>query len=60
MTTRPIPERREVKRALRELGMSNRQIKALLHDGWKHLVGETEAENQELKEQLREFPERLR
>ncbi|MEQ8207301.1 MAG: hypothetical protein RIA65_14105 [Woeseia sp.] len=52
MTDRPIPERKQVKAALRDTGLSNRQVSALLRNGWKSLVGETEAENQELKEQL--------
>ena len=49
---RDIPERRAIKAALRELGMTNRQIDALLRDGYKRLVGETKAENLELREQL--------
>jgi hypothetical protein len=49
---RDIPERRDVKQALRDLGMSARQVDALLRSGWKSLVGETQAENEELKEQL--------
>lgn len=49
---RDIPERKAVKKVLRELGMTNRQIDGLLRDGWKKLVGETTAENAELREQL--------
>jgi hypothetical protein len=51
-TDRAIPERRDVKSALRSLGMSNRQIDGLLRDGWKSLCSETEAENAELREHL--------
>ena len=50
--TRDVPERKAIKAALREGGMSNRQIDALLRDGYKRLVGETKAENLELREQL--------
>jgi hypothetical protein len=52
MTDRAIPERKAVKAALRDLGMSARQVDALLREGWRSLVGETEAENQELRERL--------
>jgi DNA-binding transcriptional MerR regulator len=60
MTDRQIPERKEVKKALRGLGMSARQVEALLRDGWKSLIGEAEAEAQELRERLAELEERLR
>ena len=59
MNDRPIPERKAVKVALRELGMSHRQIDAFLHDGWKSLVGETEAERADLEEKLRGVIERI-
>ena len=49
---RTLPGRESVKAALREAGLSNRQVKAFLRGGWGALVGETEAENAELHEQL--------
>jgi DNA-binding transcriptional MerR regulator len=49
---RDIPERKQIKKALRDLGLSNRQIDALLRDGYKTLIGATAAENAELREQL--------
>ncbi len=57
---RDIVERKSVKIALREVGMSNRQINALLRSGWKSLVGETVAENAELREKLNELSRSLR
>ena len=56
---REIPERREVKKALRDLGMTSRQVDALLRDGWRSLVGETIAENEELREQLIALKQRI-
>ena len=47
-----LPARKDVKRALREAGLSNRQVKALLASGWKGLVSESEAEAAELRDQL--------
>ena len=52
---RDIVERKSIKRALAELGMSNRQVDALLRDGYKALVGATKSENLELREQLEEL-----
>ena len=52
MADRDIPERKNIKLALRELGLSVRQTDAFLRDGYKALIGATEAENLELKEQL--------
>lgn len=49
---REIPERKAIKTALRELGLSVRQSDALLRGGYKLLVGETKAENQDLRDQL--------
>ena len=56
---RAIPERKLTKTALRDLGMSSRQVDALLRDGWKCLVGETQAENDELRERLAELRQKL-
>jgi len=58
-TDRELPERRAVKQALRDLGMSKRQVDALLKDGWSGLVGETLAETDELREAVAELTERL-
>jgi len=52
MGGRDLPERRDVKRALRDLGMTNRQVDALLRGGWAALVGETKAEAAELRDKL--------
>ena len=53
--TRDLPERRAVKDALRAAGLSVRQVDALLRQGWRGLVGETEAETAELREKLSEL-----
>jgi hypothetical protein len=52
MTDRTVPERREVKAALRAAGLSNRQADALLRSGWRGLVDASEAEAAELRDQL--------
>lgn len=52
MSTRTLPERREVKRALREAGLSARQVDALLRGGWAGLVGQPRAYSDELVERL--------
>lgn len=49
---RTVPERRQVKAALRTAGLSARQADALLRAGWSGLVGESEAEAAELRDQL--------
>jgi hypothetical protein len=46
------PSRKDVKDALRAAGLSNRQIKALLSRGWRGLVSESQAEAEELRDQL--------
>jgi len=51
-TTRVVPEREAVKTALRSIGLSSRQVRALLEHGWRGLVSEAEAEAAELKDQL--------
>jgi hypothetical protein len=55
-----VPERRAVKDALRAAGLSNRQTDSLLRGGWSALVGTSEAEAHELREQLAELTARLR
>ena len=57
---RELIERKEVKLALRERGMSARQVDALLRGGWKALVGESKAEAEELRDTLAELTTRLR
>ncbi len=47
-----LPDRKVVKGALRQAGLSSRQVDALLRHGWRALVGETQAEAVELREQL--------
>jgi hypothetical protein len=59
MDGRAIPERKAVKAALRQTGMSARQVDALLRSGWAALVGETKAENDELRDQLAELKRRI-
>lgn len=56
---RDLPERREVKRALRDAGLSTRQVDALLRAGWRGLVGEAEAEAAELRERLADLQRTL-
>jgi hypothetical protein len=60
MTERLMPERKRVKDALRALGLTNRQVDALLRDGWKALVGESKAEAAELRDRLAELQSALR
>ena len=55
MPDRMITERKVLKAALTQAGLSARQADALLRGGYKLLIGETEAENQELKERLEEL-----
>ena len=55
-----LPDRRAIKAALRDAGLSNRQVKALLGSGWRGLVSETEAETQELRERIEELDGILR
>lgn len=47
-----LPDRKIVKDALREAGLSSRQVDALLRRGWSALVGASEAESAELRDQL--------
>ena len=54
-----VPERKAVKAALRAAGLSHRQVDSLLRDGWKSLVGEVQAEAQELKDKLAELMRNL-
>jgi hypothetical protein len=52
LTDRTLPDRRAVRAALRDLGLSNRQADAFIRDGWKAVVGVVKAENDELREAL--------
>lgn len=56
---RAIAERKVLKAALREKGLSARQADALLRGGYKALIGETAAENAELRDQLEELKRRI-
>ena len=60
MSDREIPERSELKSALRSTGLSSRQTDALLREGYKALIGETLAENAELREKLEELANTLK
>ena len=60
MSDREILERKQIKAALRAEGMSNRQINGLLRGGYKLLIGETEAENAELQEQLQDLIQKIK
>ncbi len=44
------PTRRDVERALRECGLSHRQARKFISAGWSALVGEQQAELDELRE----------
>jgi hypothetical protein len=57
---REILERRLIKAALREIGLSDRQVDGLLRDGWKALVGATHAEADELREAVALLKERFK
>ena len=59
MPEREIPERKAVKAALRDLGMSARQVDALLRGGWRSLVGETKAEADALRDELDQLKRRI-
>lgn len=52
MPDRILPARRDVKAALRAAGLSVRQTDALLRDGWRGLVGQSQAETDELRERF--------
>lgn len=52
MATDHLPDRKTVKEALRAIGLSNRQVHALLAKGWAGLVSERDAEVEELKDAL--------
>jgi hypothetical protein len=59
VTERDVPERKAVKVALREAGLSARQADSLLRGGWSALVGATKAEAEELREALDAMQRRL-
>jgi hypothetical protein len=46
-----LPERREIRELLRAR-MSDRLVKALFAGGWKAVVGEAQAETDEIREEL--------
>ena len=52
---RPGPDRRVVKDALRAVGLSRREVDALLSRGWRGLVDAREAELAELRDRLAEL-----
>jgi hypothetical protein len=54
-----LPDRKAVTEALRATGMSRRQIDALYKGGWRTLVGEVQAESDELKETLERLQEAI-
>lgn len=54
-----LPERKTVRDALRAAGLSDRQVRALLRDGWRALTSASESEAAELREQLDELSKRL-
>ena len=54
-----LPARKSVKDALRASGLSDRQVRALLARGWSALVGESEAEADELRDALEQLREQL-
>jgi len=55
--TEPLdtPSRRDVERALRSAGLSHRQARKLLAAGWRDVVGEAQAEAEELRAELEEL-----
>ena len=46
------PDRKTVKVALRGAGLSSRQVDAFLRGGWRALVGDVQAESDELRDRL--------
>ena len=53
-----IPSRRDVERAVRAAGLSHRQARKLM-SSWKLVVGEAQAENDELRAELEDLRERI-
>jgi hypothetical protein len=60
VTTDGLPDRRELERALRAAGLSNRLAKRLLSAGWPAVVGEARAEADELRAEVEALRESLR
>lgn len=54
-----LPDRRTIEAALRAAGLSGRQAKRFISVGWPTLVGEAQAELDELKAELQDLQERL-
>lgn len=54
------PSRPEIEKVLREAGLSVRQAKRLLSEGWRGVVGEREAEAAELRDRMVELESLLR
>ena len=52
--------RPEIERLLRAAGLSHRQARKLMAVGWAGVVGEQQAEQDELRQRLAELEERLR
>jgi hypothetical protein len=55
-----MPDRPEIERLLRQAGLSHRQARKLLSVGWRGVVGEQQAEHDELKQKLAELEARMR
>ena len=55
-----LPERREVKAALRAVGLSDRQVRALFDGGWRAIVGASKAEADELRDRLESLTRGIR
>jgi hypothetical protein len=49
-----LPERREIRELLRGR-LSDRQVKALFAGGWRAVVGQAQAETDEIRERLEEM-----
>jgi hypothetical protein len=54
-----FPTRRDVERALRECGLSHRQARKFVSAGWPLVVGEQQAELDELKTLLADMASSL-
>ncbi len=50
-----IPSRRDVEKALRTVGLSHRQSRKMLSASWKLVVGEAQAEAEELRQELEDL-----
>ena len=56
---RELPTRKAVEQALRQIGLSHRQARKFVAVGWPALVGDVQAERDELRAQLDDLAAKL-